>query len=168
MVGLMIGNSTVIILLQVRETQVFDLCTSEQIKRWNATVAPAHGAWLDQLDAEPAATGCLSVRRLRESENTASSSLNVSNPDPESAFNRTTQLAYFLSLEHAERAARREPTHKAMRTAYRDLFHGRAHNEGREEEVMAPPPVELWAGVYILESAGFDNLYVKCVLYFAS
>lgn len=154
-------NSTVTILLQVRETQVYDLCTPEQIKRWDGTVGPAHSAWLNQLDAEPAATGCLSVRRLRESDDPASSSLDASSTDPQSTFNRTTQLAYFLSLEHAERAARCEPTHKAMRTAYRNVFHEPTHNDGGEKEVKVPPPVELWAGVYILESAGFDNLYVK-------
>lgn len=135
----------------VRETQVFDLCSDQEAVDWHSTVSPAHSHWLDRLEQDPSVTGtgCLSVRRLREGPRL---------DEPQGDLNRRTQIAYFLSLEHAEKAARREPTHRVMREAYRRVYETSKENGAIH---VAPPPVELWAGVYILEQDKCDCLYVK-------
>lgn len=115
------------------------------MRRWDEIVAPTLAAWLDRIQSDPVETGCLSLRRLQEHQ-----SLHDNGTSAQVPYNRTTQLTYFLSLEHAERSARREPTHKAMRAAYAEL-----------KELEAEFPAQLWAAVYILDHHGFDSLYVK-------
>lgn len=115
------------------------------MQRWDDVVAPALAGWLDRIEGDPAETGCLSLRRLREHRARPDNGTSTQVP-----FSRTTQLAYFLSLEHAEKSARQEPTHKAMRAAYAKL-------QGLDAEF----PAQLWAAVYILDHHGFDSLYVK-------
>ncbi|KAF8323823.1 hypothetical protein DL93DRAFT_38259 [Clavulina sp. PMI_390] len=137
--------------LLLKEPQVLDLCDPSEAESFNTMVRPALNGWLDYLDSEPAAAGSLHVHRLVERPFGPT----AADGEP-SSMDRTFQMAYYLSLGHAEKTAMRAASHTKLRHAFYKDF--RAKDEG----AARPNPVQLWSGVYILESGGFDSLYINC------
>lgn len=131
----------------MRETQVLDLCPPAHIARWDDSIKPALHGWLDSISySDPTgSTGCVGLWRIRElppPPPSPSSPSTLSFPE----LKRTTQIAYWLSLAHAERTAARSAPHKVLRHAY------------ASEEGLAS---QLWSGVHVLDEGGFEALYIK-------
>lgn len=149
------------IIVAVRETQVLDLCPPAHLERWDKAIVPALKGWLDSIDDDPSgSTGCVGLHRIRELPHPSSPSPSSTSSSPSTSpipsttavpINRTTQIAYWLSLGHAERTASRSHPHKVLRHAYA------AQSPPNETEPLAS---QLWSGVHILDE-GFEATYVK-------
>lgn len=125
----------------IREGQGWGNCGAEEKSVWDQHMADVVDEWVNFLDEDPRATGCLSVRKCSEVEVSQGSS------QP-----RQCQIAFLLSLEHIEQAARTHSTHLAVHKSFVKMY----------REPKFEPKMHVWVEVHILKRNDLVTEYINC------
>lgn len=125
----------------IREGQAWEKCGEEEKAVWDNQMAAVIDEWVDFLDSDPQATGCMSIRSVREQE--VSSGV---------AQSRQCQIAFLLSLGHIEEAARTQVAHLAVHGAFVKMY----------KEPSFTPLMHVWVEVHILKSGDLQTEYLNC------
>lgn len=128
-------------LCYIREGQGWEHCGDEERAIWEAQMDAVVDEWVGRLGADPAATGCLSIRDCRECDAPSG------NP-----IERRSQLAFLLSLGHIEQAARTDPAHLAVHGAFVKMY----------REPTFTPRMHVWVEVGVLKHDELETEYVNC------
>lgn len=132
-------------LLFVREGQEWAHVTDEVERRsWDDDVEPALDKWVGYLAQNPALSGALVMRDLIEQDVQTGT-------DTE----KRSQLVYFQSLRHLERAARTQPSHVGLYNSYMKML-------GEVSQVGASPALMIWVEQMMLKDGHFIADYINC------
>lgn len=125
----------------IREGQGWGACGPEERAVWEQEMDGVIDTWVARLGADPATTGCLSIRDCAERETGTGSE------QP-----RRSQFAFLVSLGHIEQAARTDPAHLAVHGAFVRMY----------REPRFTPRMHVWVELAVLKRDELDAEYVNC------
>lgn len=125
----------------IREGQGWERCDADELMVWEKSMAPVVDGWIDELAADPVATGCISIRAARERDRVTNHVLK-----------RQSQIGFLLSLKHIEAAARSNPKHLEVHASFSDMYRCPKFN----------PQMHVWVEMFILKAPEIVAEYINC------
>ncbi|GLK67619.1 phenylacetaldoxime dehydratase family protein [Hansschlegelia plantiphila] len=132
-------------ILLVREGQESTYVTGAiERKSWDTEVKPALAKWIKYLAENPELSGALVVREVAELELETGESTE-----------KLSQLIYFQSLRHLERAARTQPSHVALYNSYMKML-GEVGAAGETAQLV------VWVDQFLVQTGRMLAEYINC------